>query len=151
MELASMLAGEPFGDRPKSVCRVIAAFLRTYNDCIDDARRQDLYDFAAKSVGTRSSRSVQRERMAMCVRFAASHSGQKPKRRIGHLGRILYRPEALGQAAARSAAFGPPASHLAALGFVDDLIALDGSTAPVAAEIGSRRSRPRESSNAAIQ
>jgi hypothetical protein len=32
MELASMLAGEPFTDRPASVCPVIAAFLRTYND-----------------------------------------------------------------------------------------------------------------------
>ena len=32
MELASMLAGEPFTDQPESVCPVIASFLRAYND-----------------------------------------------------------------------------------------------------------------------
>jgi hypothetical protein len=53
MELASMLAGEPFTDRPESVCPVIAAFLRSYNDGIDDERRRDLYRLASESVGTR--------------------------------------------------------------------------------------------------
>jgi hypothetical protein len=53
MELASMLAGEPFSDRPHSVCPIIAAFLRTYNDGIDDERRRDLYRFASEAVGTR--------------------------------------------------------------------------------------------------
>jgi hypothetical protein len=43
MELASMLAGEPFSDQPKSVCPVVAAFLRGYNDAVDDETRQDLY------------------------------------------------------------------------------------------------------------
>ena len=43
MELSSMLAGEPFSDRPRCVDPVIAAFLRTYNDGLDDSRRQDLY------------------------------------------------------------------------------------------------------------
>ena len=47
MELASMLAGEPFSDHPESVCPVIGSFLRAYNDRIDDARRQDLYASAA--------------------------------------------------------------------------------------------------------
>ena len=32
MELASMLAGEPFSDHPGSACPVIGAFLRAYND-----------------------------------------------------------------------------------------------------------------------
>jgi hypothetical protein len=43
MELASMLAGEPFSDHPQAVCPVIGSFLRAYNDRIDDRRRQDLY------------------------------------------------------------------------------------------------------------
>jgi hypothetical protein len=47
MELASMLADEPFSDRPRSVCPVIAAFLRSYNDGLDDERRRDLYRFAS--------------------------------------------------------------------------------------------------------
>jgi hypothetical protein len=52
MELASMLAGEPFTDRPRAVDRGLAAFLRTYNDTVDDQRRQDLYEVAASVVGT---------------------------------------------------------------------------------------------------
>ena len=56
MELASMLAGEPFTDQPESVCPVIASFMRAYNDSIDDSRRQDLYAYAAKVVGSRGER-----------------------------------------------------------------------------------------------
>src|ERR1700729_3314119 len=62
MELASMLAGERFGDRPPSVCPVIGAILRTYNDNVDDRRRQDLYRFAADAVDTRRDYHVQRRR-----------------------------------------------------------------------------------------
>jgi hypothetical protein len=51
MELASMLAGEAFSDRPSSVAPSIAAFLRAYNDMIDDERRQDLYAYAARILG----------------------------------------------------------------------------------------------------
>jgi hypothetical protein len=55
MELASMLADEPFSDRPASVCPVIAAFLRSYNDGVDDRRRRDLYEYASEAIGTRGS------------------------------------------------------------------------------------------------
>ncbi|MEJ7783040.1 MAG: hypothetical protein WKF99_10745, partial [Solirubrobacteraceae bacterium] len=48
LELASMLAGEPFGDQPRSVSPVIAAYLRTYNDGADDVSRQALYGAAAR-------------------------------------------------------------------------------------------------------
>jgi len=34
MELASMLAGEPFSDHPDSVCPTIAGFLRAYNEFV---------------------------------------------------------------------------------------------------------------------
>ena len=57
-----MLAGEPFNDRPQSVCPVIGSFLRAYNDRIDDGRRQDLYGYAAKVVGSRASRDVEHAR-----------------------------------------------------------------------------------------
>jgi hypothetical protein len=66
VELASMLAREPFTDRPRSVCRVIAAFLRPYNDCADDRRRQELYRCAADIVGTRGTEAVERRRIARC-------------------------------------------------------------------------------------
>src|SRR5438477_824230 len=62
MELASMLASEPFSDHPRTVCPVIGSFLRTYNDRIDDVRRQDLYDYAARVVGSNISLKVQRLR-----------------------------------------------------------------------------------------
>lgn len=67
MELASMLAGEPFSDHPASVCPVIGSFLRSYNDAIGDERRQDLYAYAAKVVGSRGSEELQdarRERLS---------------------------------------------------------------------------------------
>ena len=62
MELAAMLAGEPFNDHTQSVCPVIGSFLRAYNDGIDDRRRQDLYAYAAKVVGSRASLDVQHAR-----------------------------------------------------------------------------------------
>src|SRR4051812_3696389 len=42
MELASMLAGESFNDRPACVDPVIGGLLRAYNDNVDGERRQDL-------------------------------------------------------------------------------------------------------------
>jgi hypothetical protein len=70
MELASMLAGERFGDRPASVCPVIGAILRAYNDNVDDRRRQDLYRFAADAVDTRRDYHVQRRRADLALDWA---------------------------------------------------------------------------------
>ena len=70
MELASMLAGEGFTDAPPSVCPVIRDFLRSYNDRIDDERRQDLYACAAVVVGSRSTPCVERERLRLCAEAA---------------------------------------------------------------------------------
>jgi hypothetical protein len=70
LELASMLAGDRFGDRPVSVCPVIGAILRAYNDNIDDRRRQDLYRFAADVVGTRRDYRVQRDRADAAIDWA---------------------------------------------------------------------------------
>lgn len=75
MELASMLAGEPFSDRPLSVCPVIGGFLRAYNDTIDTKRRQDLYRCAASVVGTRASAEVQARREEALLRFAEDVRG----------------------------------------------------------------------------
>ena len=72
MELASMLAGEPFSDHPVSVCPVIAAFLRAYNDSVDDEMRQDLYRYASRVVGTRASTEVQQRRAQRLTDWTAS-------------------------------------------------------------------------------
>lgn len=65
-----MLAAEPFSDRPGSTSPVIAALLRTYNDGLDDQRRQDLYPLASLIVGSADSRRVERERASRCLEFA---------------------------------------------------------------------------------
>jgi hypothetical protein len=70
MELASMLAGDRFGDRPASVCPVVGAILRTYNDNIDSRRRHDLYRFAADAVNTRRDYRVQRRRADAALDWA---------------------------------------------------------------------------------
>lgn len=69
MELASMLAGEAFSDRPRSVSPVIAGFLRSYNDLVDDDRRQDLYGCAAEVLNTFGSREVEIARAARLQRW----------------------------------------------------------------------------------
>lgn len=53
MELASMPAGEPFSDHPRCASRTVAAFLRCYNDSLNDKRRRQLYVYAAKGRGER--------------------------------------------------------------------------------------------------
>jgi hypothetical protein len=80
MELASMLDGGPFTDHPRSVCPVIAAFLRSYNDWLDDGRRQDLYAYAAKAVGSRTSRTVEEARTRRLMEWAAELEGRRVKR-----------------------------------------------------------------------
>ncbi len=67
-----MLAGERFGDRPASVCPVIGAILRAYNDNVDERRRQDLYRFAADAVDTRRDYRVQRRRADAALEWAAA-------------------------------------------------------------------------------
>jgi hypothetical protein len=69
MELASMLAGERFTDRPASVCPIVAAVVRAYNDALDDRRRQDLYRFAADAVGTRGDFRLQRQRAQVALDY----------------------------------------------------------------------------------
>src|SRR5438477_4190626 len=72
MELASMLAGEPFSDHPQSVCPVIAAVLRAYNDWADDEHRQELYGYAAKVVGSRASTRIERARAKQLISWIAA-------------------------------------------------------------------------------
>jgi hypothetical protein len=92
MELASMLAQERFSDRPQSVCPVIGAILRTYNDWIDDDRRNDMYRYAAESVGTRGDYALQQRRAAAAI--AWTRTVRRPR---GVLGLALlgarYAPE----------------------------------------------------------
>jgi len=116
-----MLAHEPFSDRAESISPTIGAFLRTYNDGIDDDRRQDLYSVAAAIVGTAASRAVERERVNRCLAFARQHGARFAGRRAA-LG--LTAPGAAGAWAARTALEAD--AHEEALSLVDELVELTG-------------------------
>jgi hypothetical protein len=130
MELASMLAGEPFSDRPASVCPVIAGFMRAYNDRVDDERRQDLYRYAAEVVGTRGVPDVEHARERRCLEWADAMRRQRrrPLRWVarsgpGSVDRRLGL-DAAGTYAARSIRRHGDRSHAAALALIDELIAM---------------------------
>lgn len=118
-----MLADEPFSDRPTNASPVIGAFLRTYNDGIDDELRQDLYPLAASIVGTAGGRSVERDRASRCLEFARTLGAGTPTGR-GAIG--IATPEASGSWAALAVLrTGPTAeTHARALAFVRELIDL---------------------------
>ncbi len=131
VELASLLAGEPFSDHPASVCPMIAAFLRVYNDLIDDVRRQDLYRYAAAAVGTRGPHELRAARARRAVAWATAAYD-----RGGRLHRWFSEPapdfdadpaevpEAAGRYAAYAATLDRRDRHDVALSFLDELIAL---------------------------
>ena len=126
MELASMLADEPFSDHPQSVCPVIAAFLRAYNDGLPDDRRQDLYGYAAKVIGTTSGRRVRRARARRCLTWYASQipGARQPSR----LSLMLagWTLGSVGRAAAR-ASRSSLTTHQSVLGMIDELIGMSGA------------------------
>ncbi|HVL97530.1 MAG TPA: hypothetical protein VM266_16865 [Solirubrobacteraceae bacterium] len=79
MELASMLAHEPFSDRPRCVDPVIGAFLRAFNDRLDHRRRQELRPYAAAIVGTRGRRHDRRRRRDLCLAYASGSRRAGPR------------------------------------------------------------------------
>ncbi len=124
MELASMLAGEKWSDRPRSACPVIAAFLRAYNDSVDDARRQDLVPYAAEVVDTRAPRGVVRVRAELCRRFVQRFELHRPSG-FGLCITPRARAELLGMRAGLAAAHNPgPRAPSIALAMVETLIAV---------------------------
>lgn len=130
MELASMLADEPFSDHPRSVCPVIAMILRAYNDGVDDDLRQDLYGYAAAAVGTRDRRA-RRRRLQRCEELFGSARTLLPRSRLRALGRAAL---AYGQTA-------DAAAHERFLRLVDELLAdevpavVSGSNAAARAQL----------------
>jgi hypothetical protein len=131
MELASMLAGERFTDRPVSVCPVIGAFLRAYNDSIDDRRRQDLYAYAAKVVGTRASRAVQRTRAERLAAWASELRQRRWTRFFlaPRLRALALEPQAdfVGTRAVSAIRTHDDDTHRHVLALVDELLAIGTS------------------------
>ncbi len=132
MELASMLAGEHFTDHPACVCPVIGSFLRAYNDSVDDDRRQDLYAYASRVVGSRASARVQRARADRLAQWSSEtflmrYSRLLPER-IARAVACLHKPplaiEALGASAAHAIPRHTPHTHGAALTLIEELLTI---------------------------
>jgi hypothetical protein len=132
-ELASMLAGERFTDRPRTLCPVIGAFLRAYNDAVDDARRQELVPYAAEVVNTRASRDVVRRRAELCGGFIERFETRPPpSRRL----RVTLRARSveLGfRAGLAAAANSSERAHSIALAFLETLIQASAQPEPTRA------------------
>jgi hypothetical protein len=128
MELASMLAGEPFSDYPRSVCPVIAAVLRRYNDAVDDRRRQDLYAYAAKVVGSRGNARLERARTAHLRRWISERTPRRWHRWLFPaylLGGGEPSVDLLAERAVHRISRHDERTHLIMLALVDELLALD--------------------------
>jgi hypothetical protein len=141
MELASMLAGEGFSDHPPSVSRPIASFLRGYNDLLDDRRREDLYRYAAQTVGTANTSAVEEARAARLLAWADQRWARRASRSVLDRMRLrrVYRerstdPEAAGTYAVHAIGKINDETHAAALALVDELIVI-GAEPAVGADV----------------
>jgi len=66
MEMVSYIAREPWSDHPSCVSPVLGAFLRSWNDGLNDDDRQMLKPYAAKVIGTAND-GRDEERAWMCA------------------------------------------------------------------------------------
>jgi hypothetical protein len=123
-ELVSMLADEPFTDRPSTACPAVMGFLRGYNDGTSDEQRQDLYALAADLVGSRRPDRVAAERAKRIREFgrelaAASFWMRWRLRVLG--GDAVWRCEPIGYLVAWRCRDSPD-RHAAVLAFVRELL-----------------------------
>lgn len=95
VELASMIAGERFSDRPQCVCEVVGAYLRSWNDRLGHLERQRLVPYGERVVGTRADRGTTELRRDVCLVAAGARlRGGRARRsltRAGMRARIAWR------------------------------------------------------------
>ncbi len=154
-----MLAGERFGDRPPSVCPVIGAILRVYNDNVDDDRRQDLYRFAADAVDTRRDYAVQRLRADAALEWAVARYESRggtilsPPDPEGPRDEIAY--YVVGALVGRGSRRGrwSDEEHGAIIGLLEELIEVDRpatlASAPIRRSSATSSNMPRSRSSTA--
>jgi hypothetical protein len=74
MEAAAYLAGEPHSDHPECVCPVVAAFMRAWQDKLDDRGRETLVKpLIPLVIGTRSTPDVQDARAIAVADWSIRH------------------------------------------------------------------------------
>jgi hypothetical protein len=150
MELASMLAGEPFTDRPACADPVIGGLLRAYNDTIDGERRQDLYRVASLVVGTASTPEIERMRANRCLTFATAHrrrSRWRRRRRTPALATHLGQ-DAPGVLAVRALGRVDDVRHQELLTLVEELVAIGAPRRRKEVALGTRPEAPLSSAPA---
>jgi hypothetical protein len=77
LELSSMLAGAYFSDRPPGVSLTVAAFVRGYNDGLDDRLRQDLRPLAAQLLGSAADQRTEAVRAELFRRRLRALYGRR--------------------------------------------------------------------------
>jgi hypothetical protein len=122
LEAVSWVVGEPFSDHPQCVCPVLGAFGRSWNDSLDDDKRNRLLQrFITRLVGTRSTAVVEERRAWMAADWLIRTYTPAWLRLAG----LNDHADALAGADA--------VSDLDALGSVQPLIAAAGAAAGAAA------------------
>ena len=74
MEAAAYFANEPFSDHPACVCPTLGAFLRNWNDSVDNATRQRLKPYISRVIGTAGDGNEIR-RAWMCMDWLTRECG----------------------------------------------------------------------------
>jgi hypothetical protein len=144
VELASMLAGERFSDHPRSVCPVIAGFLRVYNDRLPEATLDELYPLAPMVVGSAAKRSIRRRRQR---RLAAWTEAQDPRRLVGP---FPPRADVIVAAGRTAAALDPRRRRTAVAALIGELVAM-GTADATARAAASPACVPAEAETAAAR
>lgn len=70
MEAVAFVAGEPWSDQPQCTSPVIGAFLRSWNDVLDDTDRQLLKPLIPQVIGTRTTSEDEEVRAWLAVDFS---------------------------------------------------------------------------------
>ena len=112
---------------------MIASLLRAYNDSIDDRRRQDLYGYAARVVGSRGSTELERMRTEYVTAWMARPKARRWTRYLvpAWLHAMSPKPplDVLGAGAVRSLCTHDDRTHAKMLALIDTLLEM-GATAP---------------------
>ncbi len=86
VELASILAAEPFSDRPRCVDPVIASYLRAWNDRVAYVDRQRLAPYATRIINSRVPGDASRRRRDLCLAACGGNvSGGRLRRAMSRL------------------------------------------------------------------
>jgi hypothetical protein len=137
MELTSMLAEETFSDHPLTACPVVGSLLRAYNDSIDDRHRQDLYVYAAKMVGSRGGRNVERARQERLAAWGLERLQRRWTRFVipVRCRKLANTPdiESIGQHVVNALGKQTRATHREVLALIDELLAIGVTGAQIPA------------------